>query len=131
MFLTPMASDGSDRLRFVITVGGGGPNEEKSTTVPRFPSGVETHVAVTLALDQVTQQVTTAVYVNGLPKVITFGGVLIPSDLGPLATTNNYLGRSQYADPFFNGSINEFRIYNTALSADDVLNSFNAGPDAP
>ena len=30
-------------------------------------------------------------------------------------TTLNYLGRSQYEDPYFNGTIDDFRIYNEAL----------------
>jgi hypothetical protein len=123
MFLTPMNGN-NQRVRFAITVSGGG-NEEQTTAIIRFPVGAETHVVVTLDGDN---QVT-AIYMNGRPVVIEYGGFLAPLDLG--TTTNNYLGRSQYADPFFNGSINEFRIYNTALSADAILNSFMAGPDAP
>lgn len=44
---------------------------------------------------------------------------------------NNWLGRSQWSpDPFFNGAINEFRIYDAALSSADVAASFAAGPNA-
>ena len=32
------------------------------------------------------------------------------------------------SDPGFNGSINEFDIYNNALSASNVTTLFNAGP---
>ncbi|MBN1509362.1 MAG: discoidin domain-containing protein, partial [Sedimentisphaerales bacterium] len=40
----------------------------------------------------------------------------LPSDIGE--TTQNWLGRSQYtADAYFDGSIDDFRIYNRALSA--------------
>ena len=36
-------------------------------------------------------------------------------------TTQNWLGRSQYiADAFFSGMIDDFRIYETALSAAEV-----------
>jgi hypothetical protein len=43
---------------------------------------------------------------------------------------NNWLGRSQWTpDPFFNGSINEFRIYNTALTAQEAAESYRLGPD--
>ncbi len=35
-------------------------------------------------------------------------------DLGN--TTQNWLGRSQYADPYFNGTLDELRIYDQALS---------------
>jgi hypothetical protein len=44
---------------------------------------------------------------------------------------NHFLGRSNfYQDPFLNGSIDEFRIYNSALSATQVATDFRLGPDA-
>ena len=43
---------------------------------------------------------------------------LNPSSLG--STANNYLGKSQYPDPYLNGSIDEFRIYNVGLSAAEI-----------
>ena len=40
---------------------------------------------------------------------------ILPSDLG--ATDRNYIGKSQWtADAYYRGSIDEFRIYNRALS---------------
>ena len=40
-------------------------------------------------------------------------------------TTNNWIGRSQYgSDAFLDGQIDEFRIYNRALSAAEVLALF-------
>jgi hypothetical protein len=44
---------------------------------------------------------------------------LRPADLG--STPNNYIGRSQFSwDPYFDGDIDELRIYNRALSADAI-----------
>jgi hypothetical protein len=44
---------------------------------------------------------------------------VLPKDLG--VTTNNWLGRSIYtADPYFNGAIDDFRIYDRALSEAEV-----------
>lgn len=40
------------------------------------------------------------------------------SELGK--TTQNWLGRSPYDDPYFSGAIADFRIYSTALSAERV-----------
>ena len=45
------------------------------------------------------------------------------SDLGN--TTQIWLGRSQYPDPLFNGSLDEFRIYDRVLSASELL--YHAG----
>jgi hypothetical protein len=33
------------------------------------------------------------------------------------------------ADPSFTGTLHEFRIYNTALSATEIRASFTSGPD--
>ena len=37
------------------------------------------------------------------------------------STSQNWIGRSQFtADPYFNGLIDEFRIYRNALSAEQI-----------
>ncbi len=41
-----------------------------------------------------------------------------PWDLG--TTTQNYIGKSQFPDPYFNGMIDDFKVYNYAMSADEV-----------
>lgn len=51
--------------------------------------------------------------------------------LSTINDVNNWLGRSQWADPMFQGSFNEFRIYNTALSPVEVAASYASGPNTP
>jgi len=54
---------------------------------------------------------------------------LSPSNLG--STTQNWIGRSQYSsDPYLNGVVDDFLIYNRALSASEVstLASGGGGP---
>jgi hypothetical protein len=47
------------------------------------------------------------------------------ADLG--ATTNNFLGKSQFSvDPFFAGSIDDFRVYRRALSREQITALYNA-----
>ena len=65
--------------------------------------------------------------INGKSAVVIFDGVknassssitLHPSDVAP---TMSYLGRSQFAaDPAFKGMMSDVRIYNYALSADEI-----------
>ncbi len=50
-----------------------------------------------------------------------------PAAIG--STVNDWLGRSQYNDPYFYGSIDEFRIYSAALSAAEVAQNLQLGPD--
>ena len=48
-----------------------------------------------------------------------------PSALGK--TKLNHLGKSKYADPFLNASMDEFKIYNRALSAAEIAESAKLG----
>ncbi len=62
---------------------------------------------------------TVSLYVDGVLAQGNVSTTILPKDLGK--TTQNWLGRSQFtADPFLNGAIDEFRIYNRALSAGEV-----------
>jgi hypothetical protein len=66
-------------------------------------------------------------YVNNGPAV----KAAIPAGmlLDFINDNNNWLGRAQWGDPLFDGLIDEFRIYDTALSAAEVAASFTAGPE--
>lgn len=49
-------------------------------------------------------------------------------DAQSMVDNNNWLGRSQWGDSSFHGSLDEFRIHDLALSAQQVADSFAAGP---
>jgi hypothetical protein len=72
---------------------------------------------------------------NGTMRLYIDGGLAgsLPlynaNTLGTLPDVNNWLGRSQWNDPLFDGIYDEFRIYDTAMSTQQaVLNSI-IGPD--
>jgi hypothetical protein len=72
-----------------------------------------THVAVVLGPSGGT------IYFDGAPVGTNAAIKLRPSDLG--STTNNYIGRSQFsADPYLDGDVDEFRVYNRALLPDEI-----------
>jgi hypothetical protein len=51
--------------------------------------------------------------------------------LDKVRQVNNWLGRSSFdADPGLSGSIDEFRVYDNALTADEAAAAFKAGPDS-
>ena len=67
-----------------------------------------------------------SVYVDGV--LATSGSTNI--ELGDINDVNNWLGRSNWTnDANFEGSYDEFRIYDYALNQDEVLGNFEAGPD--
>jgi hypothetical protein len=51
---------------------------------------------------------------------------LKPSSLG--STVSNYIGKSQYPDPYLNGALEEFRIYNVGLSSAEIAAAATLGP---
>jgi hypothetical protein len=118
MFLTLSAGGGP--LRFAITTGGGGA-EQRIDGPGTLPLNTWSHVAVTLS------GTTGTLYVNGAPVGTNTNMTLHPSDLG--ATNQNWIGRSQYPDPYLNATVDDFQIYDHALSAAEiaVLASGQAG----
>jgi hypothetical protein len=112
MFLTPRMGT-ADAMRFAIATGGGGA-ETQVTAPDTLPSGWH-HVAVTIDAGNDTIKL----YLDGVVVAQNTRATLSPSDLG--VTTNNWLGRSQYAvDAFYRGLIDDFRIYSRALTQAEI-----------
>ncbi len=55
---------------------------------------------------------------NGIEVGRNSAMTLKPFNLG--STTQNWIGRSQFSDPYLSGLVDDFRIYSGALSASDV-----------
>ncbi|HEU4542536.1 MAG TPA: LamG domain-containing protein, partial [Jiangellaceae bacterium] len=110
MFLTPDAGGAANGLRFAITTTGSG-GEQQVTSSQVLPTGWQ-HVAVTL------QGTTATIWLNGEPLASNSNITLDPANLGN--TTRNWIGRSQYADPLFNGAVDEFQIYDRALTQAEI-----------
>jgi hypothetical protein len=113
MYLT--ANNGNGELSFQITNDGGGTGAmvDASTEL----SGGWDHVAVVIN----ETNMTVTIYVDG-SGVASGPTQILPKDLGN--TTTNWLGRSQDGavppDPYFMGALDDFRIYNYALSPDEI-----------
>jgi Glycosyl hydrolase catalytic core/Concanavalin A-like lectin/glucanases superfamily/Putative Ig domain len=105
LFMTPRSAAGL--LRFAIKNGGA---EQALETSP-LPIGQWNHVAVTINGN------TGSLYVNGVLAASSDNITIHPSDFDP---AQNYIGKSQYPDPLFNGLIDEFLIYNYALSSAQI-----------
>ena len=105
MFLTAASNTG--KLRFAIKNGG----NEQILDGSGLATGKWTHVALTIS------ETATCLYVDG-GKVAESNAITISqTDFKPIL---NYIGRSQYPDPMFNGYIDDFRVYNYALTDNNV-----------
>lgn len=109
--------------RFAISLNRG-PAEEQTTSTVDMKLNQETHFVVTIDDERGEARLYEDGVLVGTDPNIT----LRPSDLGN--TPNNWLGRSQFShDPYFKGSISEFRVYDTVLSHNKVIMNFENGPD--
>jgi len=123
MFLTPQytaTSPNNAKLRFAIrtTVAA----EQFVNGTIALPTNAWAHVAVTRSGN------TVSLYVNG-----AFAGsgtiTLNPADLG--VTTQNYLGKSQWPDPYLDGNLDDFRLYSQAMTAGEIAALANPAAGAP
>ncbi|HEY2267016.1 MAG TPA: arabinofuranosidase catalytic domain-containing protein, partial [Streptosporangiaceae bacterium] len=120
MFLTLSAGGGP--LRFAITTSGNGA-EQQINAPGTLPLNTWSNVAITLS------GTTGTLYINGTPVATNNNMTLNPASLGD--TNQNWIGRSQFsADPYLDGTVDDFNIYNRALSASEVAALASGQPGA-
>ncbi|MCO6044195.1 LamG domain-containing protein [Aeoliella sp. ICT_H6.2] len=69
-----------------------------------------------------------SLYLDG--QLVNSGGLPTSFSLSALNDVNNWLGRSQWgSDPLFDGLYDEFRIYDHALSQQEVVANYANGPE--
>ena len=107
--LTPSAANG--KLGCNITVNSTAGELVMEAPGP-LPVGVWTHVAVVLDGQR------GVLYTNGVAVATNEMMNLLPADLN---STNNWLGRSQWPDPYFNGRLSSVRLFARALSAAEIV----------
>ncbi len=125
MFLTTQytgTAPNAAKLRFGIRAGSATTEQNVSGTAVALTTGAWTHVAVTRS------GTTVSLYVNG--SLAGSGTIALnPSDLG--VTTLNYLGKSQFNDPYLDGSLDDFRLYSQAMSATEIASLASPLAGAP
>jgi hypothetical protein len=124
IFYTPTSGDNNSRLAIATNGIPSWQTGEVRVDAPIIDVDTPTHIA--------------CVYDGAVPELRLYqDGALMgrttvtsPHSLSGVARMYAYIGDAVYtADPYFNGSVDEFRIYDTALTDAEVLASFNAGPD--
>ena len=117
MYLTPRDSANPSNLRFSIrmTLADGGLFKEdlQAAPVKTIPTNTWEHVAVVLDASG------GRLYLNGQQVGVNTAMTMRPTTLGD--TPSDWIGRSEFAiNPYLDGAIDEFRIYNRALSAAEI-----------
>jgi lysophospholipase L1-like esterase len=119
MMLTPASGD-TGYPSFCITLDGND-GEQGLNGTSALSTNSWHHIAVTRSGN------TGILYINGQEVDRNTGMTLSPSELGN--TTNNYIGRSQWEhDPYLNALIDNFVMYDRALSDSEVADLWSAIP---
>jgi DUF1680 family protein len=114
MFLTVRVSNDRPVPRFGITTGGDKQAQQIDGDAA-LPVDQWTHIAVT------RRGTAGTLYVNGVVAGTNPAMTLRPADLG--VTTGNWIGRGQFPQrnvSYLNAAIDEFQIFDRALTADEV-----------
>ena len=94
----------------------GNTGEQAISGPGRLSTGAWHHIAVVLGTGSTY---TGTLYVDGVSVGTNTAMTLRPSNLGN--TVNNWIGRSAFTqDPYFHGLVDDFRVYNRALSAAEI-----------
>lgn len=128
MFTTPY--NGSKFLYSAIANYTGTNSNYGYTTEQKLPASaaltgdVWKHVALVIDSDNHTG----TLYVDGIPVAVNTNMTIMPSDLYDASKDySGYIGKSFYpGDPYFAGEMDDFRIYDRALSSGEVVDL--AGP---
>eukprot|EP01034_Spumella_vulgaris_P034854 gene34854-42981_t len=91
--------------------------QQKLSTIA-FAGQTDAHLVFTMISGQSVK-----LYINGALVISN-----TTKSLTPASGTSGYLGRS-YGDPQMTGSFNELRVWSTALSATNILQNYQNGPD--
>jgi hypothetical protein len=118
LFLSPQ---GDTNLRFAARDPRTGGEPTQLTASTPLPQGTEVYIAV--SYDYTGNSA--VLYTNAVAA--RSGPAAVPLHL--INDVNNWLGRSQWNDNMFQGTYNEFRIWEGALSADQVAAAYAAGPN--
>jgi len=111
MFLSPRTGT-AGAMRFAITTSGN--TAQSQLNAPATLATGWHHVAVVIDGTSKNMQL----YLDGI-SIVNGPTQVLPKDLG--STTQNWLGRSQYTtDAYFNGALDDFRIYSRVLSKAEI-----------
>ena len=106
-YLTPFTPDGL--IRYSTYAGTG---NEGTVTAPAVAAGPWKHVAVTTSGREYR------VYVDGVEAAYALTIPVKPADIG--ANSGNWIGRSRFPDPFLDGTVDDFRVYDRVLSQAEI-----------
>ncbi|GAA1721622.1 LamG-like jellyroll fold domain-containing protein [Nonomuraea bangladeshensis] len=124
LFSTPYNGDG--KLRTALTTSGGGAEAQVTGYAPLPANAWKT---LTVTLDTAAGRITT--YLDGAAVASAPTTITAKQLIDASTTSAGFIGRSFYADPLFDGAIDDFRVYGAALTAEQVAEVAGGTPPTP
>ncbi|MFE3033164.1 LamG-like jellyroll fold domain-containing protein [Streptomyces canus] len=121
LFSTPY--NGSGLFQTSVTTGGGGAENQVRGYAPLPADAWRT---VTVTLDTTAGRLTT--YLDGVAVSSTATAVKAKDLLSGSATAAGFIGRSFYPDPLLKGAVDDFAVWHSALTAEQVAGLVGAVP---
>ncbi|TLS45313.1 carbohydrate-binding protein [Streptomyces montanus] len=121
LFSTPY--NGSGLLQTSVTTGGGGAEAQVRGYAPLPANEWRT---VTVTLDTSAGRLTT--YLDGVAVSSTETSIKARDVLDGSATAAGYIGKSFWPDPLLKGAVDDFTVWHSALSAEQVAGTVGALP---
>lgn len=117
----PSAGTTNGYMRLRYRAAGGSPAGNVDVSSSKIPTGTWAHIALTMNWDASTSTSDVKIYINGTMVANTAAYAFNPAMIG--ATTENYIGQSRWAQDGsgLDGALDDIRMYNRALTADDIL----------
>ncbi|WP_020137269.1 LamG-like jellyroll fold domain-containing protein [Streptomyces sp. 351MFTsu5.1] len=122
LFSTPY--NGNGLFQTSVTTGGGGGETQVRGYAPLPADGWRT---VTVTLDTTAGRLTT--YLDGVAVSSAATAIKAKDLLSGSATAAGYIGKSLYPDPLLKGAVDDFAVWHTALSADQVAGLVGTVPN--
>jgi hypothetical protein len=122
ILLTTSNNNGHPIAQISVNSSGGSGDTDLVGAVVLFPQNAEVYVVFSHDPDTGVD----ALYANG----VLLGQTVAQYDHSGMNYVNYWIGRSNFsADPFYNGTFNEYRIYNHGLTGAQVLQNYQLGPN--
>ncbi len=117
----PSAGTANGFMRLRYRAAGGSPAGNVDVSSSKIPTGTWAHIALTMNWNAVTSTSDVKIYINGTQVANNAAYAFNPAMIG--ATTENYIGQSRWNQDTngLDGAMDDIRMYNRALTADDIL----------
>ncbi|MBN2738197.1 MAG: family 43 glycosylhydrolase [Spirochaetales bacterium] len=124
VFMMMTAESGTTGYPYFCITLEGNEGEQGLNGNSAFLVGTTQHIAITKSGNTAT------LYINGQVIDTNTSMTLSPANLGN--TENNYIGRSQWPnDPYLKGDVEDFKVYNRAITVEEVGQLINGGTEVP